>query len=232
MNFEIEEIFVAIIYILIAIGILDIIINEWIPKMIKKTKKIIIWFKQFNYTMAIMRILRQNGTMHTAELLINGSIETLFAQFIFFYEKYHRRFHPIKEVMAPYWKGDIWDAMSKQQRQQYINRLNDMESAYTIINETYTYLTVTRQANLELLESILSEMFEECNFTSDISDVVSTIKHFKLKWHFSEFNHLIIDEKKICKNNCLDCLKIQNNIETIDSIVAQKIINIRNFLVN
>jgi len=185
--------------------------------------------------MTLFKNMRRENRLFSSEWLMMGSIETLFAQFRMFYEKYHANFHPVKEVMAPYWKGKIWDEFeTAKEREAYIAQLEDTEAGYTLINEIYQYIMNTRQANHELAESILDQMFEKCDLRCSPKYLDKNLNVFKLKWHFSEFNHLIIDEKTPSKNmkDFRMLAQMFGEIEQKDSEIANKIINLRAFLTN
>jgi hypothetical protein len=160
--------------------------------------------------------------------IVDSSIEVLFTQFQTFYAINKSEYFPAKEALAKYWKGDEWNYFTLAQRQKHVAYLEMLEEAYNQLHEIDKYLDVVRNANQQLVDCIYDEMFDSCDFNKEeIFKITDEVKHFKIKFHFSEFNHLIIDEKKVSKVWCEDILNLERALLDKDTEIATSILKYR-----
>jgi len=233
------SVFMIVIYIIIGLCLLDFIVFYAIPKIRKWWYGCNSWFF-FNVISKwhwgnLRKKLNANHKYYVPWDIGEFAVENLFMQFKTYYEMNKKKFIPVEAEMTRKWFEIESLGFDAKQRKQYINHLVTVQMAYTAINEIYKYLTITREANKQLIDAIYHEMFEGITFR-DLGNrkgfAIENVQHFKLKYHYSEFHHLIIDEKKpTAKGGDLkDMMILEGSALEQDNQIAKQIIDLRVFM--
>jgi hypothetical protein len=213
--------------------VVDVIVTEWWPRLKKAYYAIAKRLTIKKYWRKLLKELMKLNVFFVPWWTGGSIVETSFAQFKIFYEIYKDKFYPTKEVLKHYWKGPEWDEFSPSQRKNHIFYLDWLEQSYNLINDVYKYITVTRDANRALVDAIQDEMFDGCDMSltqKDPNNIFEGMKSFNIKYHFSEYGHLIIDSKKPTKKKNGDWLKLEMACDEKDAEVAKQLIDIRELL--
>lgn len=231
-------VFIALIYIIIAVAFLDFVFFYAIPKIRRWWYGCNSWFF-FNVICKwhwnnLRKKLKAKHKHYVPWDIGEFAVENLFEQFKTYYEMNKKKFVPVEAEMTRKWFEIESLGLDAKQRKIYTNHLVTVQMAYTAINEIYKYLMVTREANKQLIDSLYHEIFDDVKFR-DLGGkkgfAVENIKHYKLKYHYSEFHHLIIDEKKLAKNGDLkDMMILEGSTITQDNEIAKQIIDLRIFM--
>lgn len=235
------SVFMTAIYILIAILFLKFIFFHAIPKIRRWWYSCNNWFF-FNVICKwhwnnLRKKLHAKHKHYVPWDIGEFSVESLFEQFQTYYEMNKKKFEPgdVEVEMTKKWFEVESLGLDAKQRKQYTNYLTILHMAYISIYEIYKYITVTRDANKQLIDAIYKEMFDKVQFR-DLGGrkgfAVENIQHFQLKYHYSEFHHLIIDEKKPTKKGAdlKDMMILEGSTIEQDNQIAKKIIDLRVFM--
>lgn len=257
-DFAIGTIFIIWLLGMISYIILEAIIFDWFPKMKKLFYKIKDFFdtlrrKYDDFAFKYIRVpkywrqlkkryknVNQNeyDNPYVPWDVTDTSVDLLFASFVHFFENYKDKFFPVDDALQPYY--DEMNRWQGKQSKDWLKHIKERKTVYEDAYKIYKYITVVRIANMQLLDALTEEMFQDFKFNfvdipgelhlQEIKDNGKD-KRFNLEFHFSDFHHVIIDKKTLTNNpRDLSIHNLEQAMYEKDSELAKRIIEIRGYM--